>query len=532
MLFDNFPTDIIGYHCRTSHAPQRYALGPAFLDWESQPDGFRRFADARQVVLPLRLNAATPAYAQLGNAPAQDLTADALGLFLELALGVSAWKEAEGTRWPLRNNPSSGNLHPTEGWVFLPALHGIGDGPALYHYAPRDHHLEERCRLESLPATLPDGAFLLALSSIPWRESWKYGERAFRYCQHDVGHAIAACATAAACLGWNVRILTRPGDDTLAQLLGLRRDDACHAYEAEHPDLIAIVGPGDLPEPDVSPVDGQWFGQANKLSDDHETWPVVDQALIFTHRNDGDGLRGVAELPSLSLPPSPCRHATASVIRHRRSAQRMNKGVGTDRDAFFRMLAATMPDANAVPWRGWPWAPRLSLALYVHQVDGLEPGLYALIREPAHLDRLRAAMKRDYLWQMIPDCPLPLYLLEARSLRAEASGLSCLQAIAGHGAFSLGMLADFIPTLAQDGDWAYRRLHWEAGIVGQALYLEAVAAGLSGTGIGCFFDTQVLEQLGMGLDEWRTLYHFTIGEALEDKRISTLPAYEPGRVSD
>ena len=33
---------------------------------------------------------------------------------------------------------------------------------------------------------------LVALTSIHWREAWKYGERAFRYCQHDLGHAIAA----------------------------------------------------------------------------------------------------------------------------------------------------------------------------------------------------------------------------------------------------------------------------------------------------------------------------------------------------
>ena len=39
-----------------------------------------------------------------------------------------------------------------------------------------------------------DDAWLVALTSIHWREAWKYGERAFRYCQHDLGHAIAAVA--------------------------------------------------------------------------------------------------------------------------------------------------------------------------------------------------------------------------------------------------------------------------------------------------------------------------------------------------
>jgi hypothetical protein len=34
----------------------------------------------------------------------------------------------------------------------------------------------------------------------------------------------------------------------------------------------------------------------------------------------------------------------------------------------------------------------------------------------------------------------------------------------------------------------YPRLFWETGVLGQVLYLEAHAVGISATGIGCFFD--------------------------------------------
>ena len=34
-----------------------------------------------------------------------------------------------------------------------------------------------------LDGVIPDGVMLVALTSIHWREAWKYGERAFRYCQ-------------------------------------------------------------------------------------------------------------------------------------------------------------------------------------------------------------------------------------------------------------------------------------------------------------------------------------------------------------
>ena len=44
---------------------------------------------------------------------------------------------------------------------------------------------------KELTDQLPQGSFHVRLSSIHWREAWKYGERAFRYCQHDIGHAWA-----------------------------------------------------------------------------------------------------------------------------------------------------------------------------------------------------------------------------------------------------------------------------------------------------------------------------------------------------
>ena len=59
------------------------------------------------------------------------------------------------------------------------------------------------------------------------------------------------------------------------------------------------------------------------------------------------------------------------------------------------------------------------------------------------------------------------------------------------------MIADFDRALSEDGAFAYRRLHWEAGLIGQALYLWASAVGFAGTGIGCFFDDEVHALLGL-----------------------------------
>ena len=97
------------------------------------------------------------------------------------------------------------------------------------------------------------------------------------------------------------------------------------------------------------------------------------------------------------------------------------------------------------------------------------------------------------------------------------------------GCCSLGTLCSFESSLAEYGAWCYPRLFWECGLLGQVLYLEAEAVGLGGTGIGCFFDDPVHSLLGLSSRRYQSLYHFTIGQRVEDSRITTLPAYSPER---
>src|SRR5688572_31823766 len=206
------------YHERTKHHFNRFASGPGRLDWANQPDPFRRYAGAALTRLPILgpgEEPVSPAYEDLfiaGAVPAAPLTLRTLSRLLEFALSLSAWKQAGGTRWALRVNPSSGNLHPTEGYLFIDCVPELGESPGLFHYVPRSHALERRADCPSelyslLTRSLPTGAFLVGLSSVYWREAWKYGERAFRYCQHDVGHAVGALRIAASTLGWSARLL-------------------------------------------------------------------------------------------------------------------------------------------------------------------------------------------------------------------------------------------------------------------------------------------------------------------------------------
>jgi SagB-type dehydrogenase family enzyme len=541
---------VVAYHQRTKHHFHRYAAAQGYMDWATQPDPFRRYAGADLVRLPLPQAGRPLPYWQLyasPTVPPASLSLESVSLFFRYALSLTAWKQSGETQWPLRANPSSGNLHPTEGYALLPALDRLGETAAVYHYAPREHALERRAvlpakRWAELLASFPEGAFLVGLSSVHWREAWKYGERAFRYCQHDVGHALASLRIAAAALGWRLVLLDGVSNSTLASLLGLDRDADFAAAEREEAELLVLIT-ADVSPPlatDSKPLtahggDVHWQGLANTLSVEHSAeWPVIDEVARATRHCESTPIQeDFCGFPSEeALFGTAVRQGLLSaeqVILGRRSAVAMDGSTAISQAAFFRMLARLIPthERRSMPWGAIPWRPRIHLGLFVHRVDGLAPGLYALARDPQKVEILKAVMGAEFSWQRVPACPpgLPLYLLKEGDCRALARTVSCGQDIAADGAFSLAMIADYRDSLASYGAAFYRNLFWEAGMVGQLLYLEAEEAGIRATGIGCYFDDPVHAAFGITSHAWQSFYHFTVGAPVEDGRLSTLPAY-------
>jgi len=131
-------------------------------------------------------------------------------------------------------------------------------------------------------------------------------------------------------------------------------------------------------------------------------------------------------------------------------------------------------------------------------------------------------MRPEFLWEQTGD---RLFLLLPTDVTWAANRISCDQAIASDGCFSLGMIARVESALRDRGEWFYRRLFWECGAIGQVLYLEAEAAGARGTGIGCFYDDAVHELLGLAGHHWQSLYHFSMGFPVDDPRLTTETGY-------
>lgn len=535
--------ETLHYHEQTKHYYHRYAVSLGYLDWDTQPNPFRFYEGVTATRLPL-LQRDPPgghrALYERSLKPFRAFDRESVGAFLELSLGLSAWKSVPGSSWALRMNPSSGNLHPTEAHLILPALPGITAG--VFHYSPYWHALEPRTEWpEALWPQVREhfqtDGFLIALTSIFWRESWKYGERAFRYCQHDMGHALAALSFSASLLGWQITWLNGVCDTEVAKMLGLDQI-AWLRDEAEEPEALCFVHqaerpiPRDLPAGIVAEFSRLKFqGIPNRLSEDHEEWKIISRVAAATARPSS--VKRAATAPgghaqaqpahSFYVPAAESTIPAAQIIRQRRSAVSFDGITGLTRNQFCTMLDKTLPRAGVAPFDLGLGDPCVHLLLFVHRVAGLEPGLYFLLRAQRDLPALRQKCHGRFLWRLMDEI-LPLYLLEAGDFQSTASSVSCGQAIAAESAFSLGMIARFHSEI-ETAPWSYRQLFWETGMIGQVLYLEAEAQGVRATGIGCFFDDAVHELAGLTGDTFQSLYHFTVGGPREDSRLETRAPY-------
>ena len=502
-----------GYHTRSKHALDRYAAGPGTLDWDAQPEAFRDWVDTQKIALTRDVSVAEITWGELSAlCPPLAFTPANLGSLLRLCVGLTAWKEHAGSRWSLRAHPSSGNLHPTETWVIAAKVENLEDG--LYHYQNLHHALERRAWRG---ATQASGVWL-GFSSIHWREAWKYGERAFRYCQLDLGHVLAAVSYAAALHGWKPRLLSMDSA-AVAQCLGLDRTADFAGVEDEEAEVIVALEASDA----ALPANWQHWAGKPALLDARPLyqWPVIEEVAEATR-----GIPPGSE--SLLTPVTPPRIRddnirAAQVILKRRSAQAFDGQSVLPQAVFRQMLGGLLPGGSPA-WNLWPHRARVHPLLLVHRVEGTAPGLYVLPRSDEAKATLKTSMRETFSWQST-DAGLPLFQLVAARAGKTARTLSCHQDIATQCAVTFMMVAEFAAPIAANPA-AYRHLHWEAGMLGHVITLEAEAAGWRGTGIGCFFDDADHEVLGLKDDTFQVIYHYAVGMALDDPRISTLPAYQ------
>lgn len=537
------------YHQRTKHRLDGYAKGPETLDWDNQPNPFRCFSGSLKIPLLLKPGLAQAECGSVLNGEPLptpvDINHSSVSEFLRTSFGLAAWKQYGPDKWALRVNPSSGNLHPTEVYCLFDQGNDHHQAPVLnglMHYQVDDHSLELRGESPS-SGVLGDG-FLVVLTSVLWRESWKYGERAFRYCQLDVGHALSCAAFAACALGWRTYWMPKIAPAALRGALGLTRPEyqTLRSEEGEHPDCCLYITRDSI---DCSKSDktqslveqaafalsqiNQWRGSPNPLGEKtFYRWPVINQVAEACETETSNlpnlvpvqSSRTVLGAPDDAMPKP---KLFASVALARRSAQRFEPKP-LAKAPFLRIVSHLLSQGQPLI----SGRSSLDFVLAIHNVQGLEPGLYVLPEGPD--SGLPEVAKRWGEWRSVVEFEVngqahPLYHLKSANCAKLVASICCQQAIAQDCNFTVGYLARFEQSLNQAGSSLYRQLYWQAGSIAQQIYLAATYEGIAATGIGCYLDDPWHELLGIADHSYQLMYQMAVGHPIVDQRIASFSGY-------
>ncbi|BAK73913.1 SagB family peptide dehydrogenase [Arcobacter sp. L] len=165
------------YHQNTKHSYLSVRTNSNQVDWNNPPNRFKNYADSYKRI---HLDSKNSNYN-----------------FLYLISGITAKKTYPGIEYYLRVNPSAGALYPNEVYFQVRNIEGFEDG--IYHLEVSSSSVVLLQTIKTnegienlLGLDFSIDGFVFFISSLYFRSSWKYKNRAFRYCLLDAGHLIGS----------------------------------------------------------------------------------------------------------------------------------------------------------------------------------------------------------------------------------------------------------------------------------------------------------------------------------------------------
>ncbi len=502
------------YHQATKYDPETLARRQRQLDWSRQPVPFKEYAGAPQIELSRYLPVEPTQLSDRdlrGLAPAgspEERERNDLSHLLYFTNGVTAIVRYPDRPFYMRAAPSAGGLYPTEIYLVSRGTPGLPAG--LYNYQVRSHSLvriQEGDMWEGLqeacykhPA-LGEARLAAVLTSVFFRSSWRYEDRAYRRILLDTGHVLG-----------NLELYA-PLVDLAAVPLGGFTDEKLNALLRLAPDeegALAVVAllPGGRVEPDFlakralrSPAlaVAASVPEGQRLHALHEGSCISNGARAEGSRRkrvQGEEARHAwmrfTTPISLGAPPLDWGGRLSETILERRSTRNYS-GEDFTRAQLGSLLAAQDDVADLL------LAPELvETYVAVHRVAELEPGCYHRSRQDGQLRQIRF-----------------------KDLTEEVQFLCLNQDLGGDAAAVVFHTADLPAAIGAYGNRAYRYLHLDAGQMGQRLNLAAIHSDLGASGIGGFFDDRVNDLLGIPESE-AVLYVTTLGVPAQRGSIEAL----------
>jgi len=165
------------------------------------------------------------------------ITLDELSFLLWCTQGV---KKVHGSQATFRTVPSAGARHAFETYVLLNNVDGLE--PGLYRFLALSHRLQQLDTDPQLPHKVTEACFnqqfvlmsgaVFLWTAVPYRMTWRYGERGYRDLHLDAGHVCQNLYLAAEAVGCGVCAIAAFDDDAMDMLLGIDGENQFLIYLA------------------------------------------------------------------------------------------------------------------------------------------------------------------------------------------------------------------------------------------------------------------------------------------------------------
>jgi len=480
------------YHNLTKHSYQSIRADRHYLDWTNQPTPFKIYPDIEPIPLPRSLvQTCAPALEAIASTGVEfsvekkpDLAR--LASILYYSAGVTKHKTYPGGELYFRAAACAGALYPTEVYVVCGDLDGLNAG--VYHFNPGDfalRHLREGdlrgvlSRASGAQQRVGSAPVTLVFTSISWRSTWKYRDRAYRYHFWDNGMILANALAMATAHELPAEVVMGFVEVDLNKLIGIdgQQELALSLLALGHsnesfPDCKPIE---ELPEINFdvvpiseSPVDYssiRAMHEASSLADADEVreWRgVVVSSVIAPIEGETMPLvlKADQDLPMDSI---------EDVIQRRGSTRRFARKPMPFADLSIIIDRATRGFTADFLEGHRHWLN--DIYAIVNRVEGLPPGAY--------------------FYRASERC---LELLKPGEFSEKAAYLTLGQDLGGDASVTFFFMSDLNAVLESFGNRGYRAAQLEAGIIGGKMYLGSYTIKRGATGL-TFFDDDVTEFL-------------------------------------
>ena len=499
------------YHDATKHSDVGLRASGHYLDWDNKPSPFKLYKNLPSHPLPR--NFPRPSESALEAIREQDgaeatatIDVTRLSEILFFSAGLTRKMRFGSEMYYMRAASATGALYPIEFYVIASHVQGLVSG--VYHFNPLEFALV-RIREGDHGAVLAEATddatrssiATIAMTSLAWRNAWKYEARSYRHWFWDAG--VVAANLLAVCHSEHIPIRLLMGfvDSDIDNLLDLKPGkEATVALGTIIGAKELLAGPpvrqvphlGHESEPlstnEVNYLIMWETNSASRLSNQPEvrSWRQRVDRDDSGIRRRANGMRSHGDLNSPNL---------AQVILQRGSTRRFSQ-----KPIQFKALSAIL-EASTGPVPVDFLSPDETLIdfyMIINDVEGLEPGSYYYNRTSGSLELLKQGKLR--------------YI----------SGYLCLeQLLFSDASVVLFLMADLGKVLHRLGERGYRAAQFEGGIRAGKVYLSSYALGIGASG-STFFDDAVTEFFSPHANKKSTMIAVGIG----------VPAYRsrPGKI--